>query len=820
LFIALSSGDKKLLSWLMSQFPSQAAELAIALLEKLFAQPLLLDKTHEAALAEYLNKLKKKVIEQIVSRFSATDPQVPTAYQNVFKPYRPLTPSKSTQTSQTNSIPPLPDTPHPSVRASKLEDTDLKLSLVMLEHRLKERRHSEPLMLAAFEGDIETAVTLLSQDPSLVSRESPGLQFNPLSLAIFAKQEEMVFFLLGTDEGKKVALMRSGGRNVLHWAATNDNANNMLGLMMLNQPEISALATQRSEQNMTPLMMACAEGKVDIVRVLLSLPNAEELTLQKDKDWNSACIAAANGHWAVLALLLAMPNASQQIAQDPDTGIHPYYLAVMNKHAAAEKILHPYYSALVGKEAYTRVNLQTTSSKPQTSAPPFQSTQKPIHNLRTPENLDPPLEDLPPGLENRELQKNLRRLLLVARLEKHNNPLLLAAVTGDVATTAQLLSAPNADDLIRGVSPSTKFDALTFALIAEQTQIVLLLLETDAGKQEALKTRKDRNALHWAASHDSDTCLLALVKNVPHIGGLASKPAEQGLTPLMMASAKGKATMVQALLTLPNAEELALQTHKGWNSACIAAVNGYVDVLEHLLQLPNAAQQLATDTDSNASPLTLAISTKQYAVVDFITRFNLNEFKLVREALPGLHNPVIATIALGKSEFLTKLLPIDGRKADLLTLPYKGRNPLMLAMSLDDNASAKLLLEHAQPSEQAAQLTAGGANALVIAISRNNVEGVKLLLALPNAKQQVHCLVHIGEVRLHMLDAKAVRETGNPGNTLRDLPDFSIAQHVGAQVDANTIAQAMTQVDANWTSDPARFKQRAYAILDLLKPYL
>ena len=146
----------------------------------------------------------------------------------------------------------------------------------------------------AYNGDLENVKKFISAGTpvdSVVADKSTALMW-----AAFNGHIPVVAHLL--EKGAQVDAKDANGRTALLYASSGPSSE-MVGLLLRHGADVN---TQGQAEGFTPLMMAAAEGHIEVVRVLLLNGATAEIT---DKDGDTAeKFARDNGHTAVLNLLM------------------------------------------------------------------------------------------------------------------------------------------------------------------------------------------------------------------------------------------------------------------------------------------------------------------------------------------------------------------------------------------------------------------------------------------------------------------------------------------------------------------------------------
>jgi ankyrin repeat protein len=164
--------------------------------------------------------------------------------------------------------------------------------------------HAQPtldeqaLMESAYLGQLEEVHRLVLDQTSVDAVDAQ--ERSPLMFAAFNGHTLVIEYLLGA--GATIDAKDSAGRSALMYASSGPFAETV-GLLLEWGADVNIQGTL---EGFTPLMTAAAEGRVDVVHLLLA---AEADANVEDKDGDTALsFARENGHAEIVALLENKPD--------------------------------------------------------------------------------------------------------------------------------------------------------------------------------------------------------------------------------------------------------------------------------------------------------------------------------------------------------------------------------------------------------------------------------------------------------------------------------------------------------------------------------
>lgn len=123
----------------------------------------------------------------------------------------------------------------------------------------KDKDNNTPLIIAAANGDLESAKQLVAYHATVNIKNKAGM--TPLLYAVKGKHKEMAEYLI--NNGAKINASNIYGQNALFWAAYNGDSKLVHNLLMLG-----ANYQKKTRRNQTALQMAKALGHTETVKML------------------------------------------------------------------------------------------------------------------------------------------------------------------------------------------------------------------------------------------------------------------------------------------------------------------------------------------------------------------------------------------------------------------------------------------------------------------------------------------------------------------------------------------------------------------------
>lgn len=218
---------------------------------------------------------------------------------------------------------------------------------------------------------------------------------------------------------------------------------------------------------------------------------------------------------------------------------------------------------------------------------------------------------------------------------------------------------------------------------------------------------------------------------------MATQPDSKGNSPLLVALAFEKVEAAEKLLKLSSANDQAMMVTKdGLNPLEIAIKIRALNIIRMLLALPSRNQQATARTiPTGYNALIQAAVSDQVEVIEMLLELASAEDQLLAANHDG-KTALIFAIERRRSEVAESLLahPSAPRQAGIAD--SAGMNPLMHALLNGERRIAELLLALPTADDQVRAALAKGINPLALALEHELVDIATRLLALPSANDQ------------------------------------------------------------------------------------
>jgi ankyrin repeat protein len=344
-------------------------------------------------------------------------------------------------------------------------------------------------------------------------------------------------------------------------------------------------------------------------------------------------------------------------------------------------------------------------------------------------------QDMPTPSQDIEFVRKIEQSVNKA---KGRNPLLAAALHGDLASVNTLLELPHAATLIGGVENYKYLTPLMLAIFNGHENVVERLLQTDAGKSSA--TNPDTNGCTplLRALQNGHNAIASRLLALPSVLTQTQicDPSTK-MNPMLVAVRKKNHTLARQLADIQGAEDQVLQSDtSGFNALHIAIINDDQPMIDILLAMPNATQQLlAQGGKEKSNALNLALMLPRMASVNKLLQRPEAQQMITAPTLSGLD---AITYAFKKDlhPVLETMLNSNYGKRLSMSGSFGEQIPLMTAASVGNEKIARLLLKMDNADLQSTRVNDAGLTALMLATMYGRINIVQQLIALPNAAEQ------------------------------------------------------------------------------------
>jgi ankyrin repeat protein len=601
----------------------------------------------------------------------------------------------------------------------------------------------ESLMLAAVNGDVQYATSLLSQNLDdkllsnielygftvlmraafnghaaivelLIDRDSGGGQtkirttdgLNALMLAAHAGHAAVVKLLIDHDSGTKQATISNNNEwNALMWAAQHGHVDTVK--LLIEHGSGAAQAKMKNKDRCNALMIAAQNGHADTVKLLIEHDSGAAQAKMTNMDrCNALMIAAQNGHAAVVKLLIDHDSGAEQAKMMSEDGFNALMLAAQKGHAAIIKLLIDHDSgseqAKMSKDGFNALMLAA------------QRGHAPVVKL---------LIDHTSGAE----QAKMTNKYVI-------NALMLAAREGHAAVVKFLIDHDSGEEQ----ATTKNEDGLNALMLAAQkghAAVVKLLIDDDSGEEQVTtRSKYGRNALMIAAQEGHADTVKLLIDHKSG-AGQAKMTDDFGWNALMLAARYGHADTVKLLIDRKSGADQATSMNKqAVDAFMISAETLYAAAVKSLIQYDYSEGQTAivNKQDLDASMIN---SQKIYAdTVAFLFDHDVGAGQARMIDKNGSNALMIA--AENGHAAIVELLLGHYSWGQLIMMNNNGWNALMIAARHGHTAVVKLLIDHDNGLEQTKMMGRGGWNALMLAAENGHTDVVKLLIEHDSGEEQ------------------------------------------------------------------------------------
>lgn len=203
--------------------------------------------------------------------------------------------------------------------------------LITVIRLIDERKSEPPLLMAIWDGDVDTVRELLKGGASPNSRDSKGLP--ALLHAVSSQHEEIVGLLLSCGADPRTRLTDREAKlcnaPVANLAASSGNVGILKRLL-----DSGANPNDADESGLTPLMLASCEGNVKALECLIESGSRLD---QKDASGYTALMFAANsGHYECVKALV---NGGADVNAADNDGSRPIMFAAQHGYNDIVRLL-------------------------------------------------------------------------------------------------------------------------------------------------------------------------------------------------------------------------------------------------------------------------------------------------------------------------------------------------------------------------------------------------------------------------------------------------------------------------------------------------
>lgn len=270
-------------------------------------------------------------------------------------------------------------------------------------------------------------------------------------------------------------------------------------------------------------------------------------------------------------------------------------------------------------------------------------------------------------------------------------PLLAAVGRGQLKISRLLLDKGAEVDCRTADSGITP---LILASANGYSPMIPLLLEKHADVNAAATTGAQWNSLMWACHIGHAESVEELIKGGANVD---NRSAGVGMTPLMIAAARGNWPIIQLLLKRGANPRLTCTTAAQENALILAVANNQLGAVQVLLDNP-ATEINCRRADNGYTPLMVAAENGFFEVIKLLLKKRADHRLMASD--PAQSTALLIAADHGQAEVIQALVQggadINCRRAG------DGYTPLMIACSKGDEASTQMLLSlHADYNAQA-----------------------------------------------------------------------------------------------------------------------
>ena len=448
------------------------------------------------------------------------------------------------------------------------------------------KNRSSSLIMASLNGHTETVLLLLQSGAHVNVNNIYG--WSSLMAASQNGHTETASLLL--QNGAHVNIQNNDGWSSLI-AASQNGHNKTISLLLQNGAYVNMQDNHRS----SPLMVASKNGHTETVSLLLH--NGADVNASKNNGWFSLMLACQNGHTITVSLLL---HNGALVNMQKNNGMSSLMIASQNGHTETVSLLLHNGAHVNMQDNNGWPSLMIASQNGHTETVSLLLQNGASSNIQNKKGWSSLMIACKSG--NTETVSLLLQNGAHINMQDKNG--MSSLMLTNSLTCSQLLIACGAD--MNLFSTTTKFTALTMAIIRGNTDIVLHLIDCGANISSS--------ALFHACLHNRIIPVKCLLEG--KISNLLDDLID-GYTPLMAASSCGHVEIVQLLLEAGT--QVNFSNFSDYPSL-------HLPLLQQLqMQIPGRDDQLST---VRGSALDMAVIRGRVEVVSLLLQYGAKVYNI------------------------------------------------------------------------------------------------------------------------------------------------------------------------------------------------